>query len=80
MEHSNYVFSESLRSSIPINSSVISNVFDKKTDIEVGDPSNLDGFSILYDLPFIMGTVSMLLYPIFSDTDKGVVVLQVIGF
>lgn len=58
----------------------MSNVFNKKTDIIVGDPSHLEGFSIINDLPLLRGTQSMLLLPIFSENESIVAVLQVAGF
>lgn len=77
---SDYMVSELLRFSLNYNNSIMKQVFEKKTDLHFRDPSNYPNFSIINDLPFLRGTKSLLLYPIFSDSNEIIAIVEVAGF
>lgn len=79
VEHADYLASNTLKSVVPIDQSVVGYVYQKKGDYTCGDPGDFPNFSITYDLPILRGAKSMMLLPITTPSDEIVAVLQLVG-
>lgn len=72
-----FLISESLKSIIPIEESVVGQCIINQQDLILGDPSNHPGFSIVHDLPLLRGVEALGLLPIFNHADKVIAILQI---
>jgi hypothetical protein len=79
-ESSNFVMSQTMKESLEVGQTILTEAFENKQDIVMGDPGNFRGFSVDFDLPLLRGVQSMMLLPIANPNDEVVAVLQCCGF
>ena len=79
-EFANYAISETRKEILTMGQTILTEAFNKKEDLVMGDPANHVGFSVEYDLPLVRGCKSMILLPIVNPNDEIVAVFQVAGY
>lgn len=79
-EYANFAISETRKETLTMGKTILTEAFEKKEDIVIGDPGHYNGFSVEYDLPLIRGCKSMMMLPIVNPNDEIVAVFQVAGF
>lgn len=78
-ENSTFLYSQSLKTTIQQERSIVGYSVIQKDDLITEDPGNHPGFCIDTDLSFLRGAKSMVLLPIYSSNGDVSAVLQCVG-